>query len=452
MQAESIEQTAARAEAARRAERVGRSVLLSTTRPVPAWDPIAWLRNEPDVRALWLRPAHGEAIALRGALRSFEAPGNDLEPVAAAWRELLADAVIDERTFSPAPSVSLPHGPMLMGGLAFDPLREATALWTGFPPARFVLPEHSLVQRGGSAWLTTNELIGPPAHARDASRAWEAPAPELRSLSADAWRRLVGSTAAAIRRSENGLRKVVLARAQRITSEQPFELETALRKLATAYPTCTVFAFGSPERTFLGATPERLVTLHNGVASSMALAASMRRGESEAEDAALGQRLLSDPKERTEHAIVVDSLRESFEGVCTGVVADAEPRIERLPNVQHLLTRVRGQVRPGGSLLELVQALHPTPAMGGSPRPAALEYIRRNEGLDRGWYTGAIGWLDHRGDGDFSVAIRSALVRGREAILFAGCGIAADSDPAAEYVEAELKLRPMLGALGQLPA
>jgi isochorismate synthase len=313
-----------------------------------------------------------------------------------------------------------------------------------------VLPEACLVQHGGSAWLTTNELFEEPSRPATARPNPASPAqlkPELPTLSRAAWQSLVESTAASIRAGEAGLRKVVLARAQQVRSEQPFDVPSALRWLAEAYPTCTIFAFGDAERTFLGASPERLVNVHNGLASSMALAGTIRRGESEAEDAALACQLLQDPKERSEHAFVVDALRDSFSGLCTRVIVDGEPRVERFPNVQHLLTRVHGQVRGGVGALDLVQAVHPTPAMGGSPRAAALERIRDRERLDRGWYSGAFGWLDARGDGEFVVAIRSALVTSRTATLFAGCGIVADSDAPAEYAESELKLRPMLAAL-----
>jgi isochorismate synthase len=444
------------------AARLGRPVLVSRTRCLQATDAIAWFAHAPNrLKAVWLRPASGVALAIRGTVCDFHTQTRDLGQIAAAWREVADPALVeDELRSSASSSDALPRGPLLLGGVGFDPLRPASSLWSGFPSARFVLPEQCLIQDGESARLTSNELIGAPGF----RRLWEIhdfraprlgeraaevdPQPEMPPLSADAWRSLVRSTVDGIRSGELGLQKVVLARARHIVADEPFDIERSVRALADAYPTCTIFAFGDGERTFVGATPERLVTLHKGVASSMALAGTIRRGESDAEDAALGQQLLADPKERGEHAIVVDSLRESLAGVCTSVVADAEPRIERLSNVQHLLTSVRGQVRPETNALDLVQAVHPTPAMGGSPRAAALDYIRQFEQLDRGWYTGAFGWLDSRGEGDFVVAIRSALVRGARATLFAGCGIVADSEPAREFAESELKLRPMLSALG----
>jgi isochorismate synthase EntC len=144
---------------------------------------------------------------------------------------------------------------------------------------------------------------------------------------------------------------------------------------------------------------------------------------------------------------VVSALRASLARVCTRVVVDALPRVHKLDNVQHLLTTVRGQVTAARSVLDLVEQLHPTPAVGGFPRTRALALIRQHEALDRGWYAAPIGWMDGHGDGEFVVGLRSALLRGETATLFAGCGIVAGSDPLTEYAEWGWKLRPMLGAL-----
>ena len=252
-----------------------------------------------------------------------------------------------------------------------------------------------------------------------------------------------------IRHGHLGLQKVVLARALETHQPKNIDAVAALRQLAQAYPSTTVFAVAHGGATFLGATPERLIALHHGTASTMALAGSTDRGATLAEDQALSEKLLHDPKERAEHAVVVAALREGLAQVCWRIIADAQPRVQKLPNLQHLLTRIRGQVTPGHSVLDLVERLHPTPAMGGYPRQPALELIRANEGLDRGWYAGPIGWINRDGEGEFVVGIRSALVNGSSATLFAGCGIVADSNPAAEYAESDWKLRPMLAALGR---
>jgi salicylate biosynthesis isochorismate synthase len=184
------------------------------------------------------------------------------------------------------------------------------------------------------------------------------------------------------------------------------------------------------------------------VAVTAALAGSTPRGATPDEDARLGQALLDDPKERAEHDYVVQAIREGLIDVSSRLVADAEPRLRRLANVQHLWTPVRAEVGRDTSVLDIVARLHPTPAVGGFPRPAAMTLIREREQLDRGWYAGPIGWLNRAGEGEFVVGLRSALLRERTATLFAGCGIVAGSEPAAEFAELGWKLRPMLAALG----
>jgi isochorismate synthase len=261
-----------------------------------------------------------------------------------------------------------------------------------------------------------------------------------------AWRALVAAMARGIRHGQLGVEKVVLARAERVSAS--VDPATALARLAHEYPSCTIFAIGHGDGVFLGATPERLVQLRGGVAATMALAGSVGRGADPAADADLAARLLASPKDRAEHAIVVRAQRSALTEVCTSVVADAEPHVRKLSNVQHLLTPIRGQLRPDRGIFDLLERLHPTPAVGGFPRQRALELIRQHEQLDRGWYAGPIGWVNRAGEGEFVVAIRSALLRGKSATLFAGCGIVGDSDLTGEYAESKWKLRPMLAALG----
>jgi isochorismate synthase EntC len=141
-------------------------------------------------------------------------------------------------------------------------------------------------------------------------------------------------------------------------------------------------------------------------------------------------------------------LRKAFAELCVDTYAPAAPRLVKLSNLQHLYTPVSGRLRPPYTLLDLVARLHPTPAVGGLPSTTTLEYLRANEGLDRGWYAAPVGWLDARGEGDFAVALRSGLIRDDRAVLFAGVGIVQDSLPDDEYAETNLKFRPILGALG----
>jgi isochorismate synthase len=353
-----------------------------------------------------------------------------------AWAELLEDAEIDD------PEGLLWTGPLLLGGFRFDPRRPSTALWAGFDTDRLVLPERLYVLNGRSAWQTTNRVVGGLDAAKPAAVALPKAA---RGLTPHAWQALVGTVARGIRRRELGLDKVVLARTE--TVHGAFDIQTIARRLASAYPTCTIFALGHADATFVGATPERLVGVCAGLATTMALAGSIGRGSTDAQDQALGQALLNDPKERSEHSFVVNALREGLAEVSSRVIADAEPRLRKLPNLQHLLTPVHGRLGEGRTILDVVERLHPTPAVGGSPREPALTLIREREQLDRGSYAGPIGWLNRAGEGEFVVGLRSALLRGQDATLFAGCGIVADSDPRAELAESNWKLQPMLAAL-----
>lgn len=189
------------------------------------------------------------------------------------------------------------------------------------------------------------------------------------------------------------------------------------------------------------------MSLRNGAVSAHGLAGSIGRGATPEEDARLGAQLLASAKDLAEHEIVVRTIRENLADICTDLHAPAAPTLLKLRNVQHLFTPISSTIVAGRTIFDLIERLHPTPAVGGRPREQALDWIREHEQLDRGWYAGPVGWLDAGGDGEFAVALRSALTEGNQAVLFAGCGIVADSDPAREYQESQIKLRAMLGAL-----
>jgi isochorismate synthase len=403
-----------------------RRLALGNQQPIAAaFDPIAIFSAADDaVRTLWYRPAAREALVGLGSAWAVTASGPERFQRVKAEVEALTRAV----------------NLTLIGGFSFDPMREPTAAWRGFPPARVILPERLYRTANGRSSLSRHEVLRARPPQRNLRR--ESPG----GLGEREWREVVGAVADGIRQHTLGVTKVVLARARQ--GQPTRTLEQALRTLAANYPTCTIFAFADTDACFLGASPERLVNLRQGIASTEALAGSFPRGRTPAEDVQLSQRLREDAKELTEHAIVADALRQSLAQVCTRVIADAEPRVRKLPNVQHLVTRFRGTLAPACNLLDVIERLHPTPATGGAPRHRALELIREHEALDRGWYAAPLGWMDTNGDGEFVVGLRSALVRRDTANLFAGCGIVADSHPGTEVAEWGWKLRPMLEALG----
>lgn len=254
----------------------------------------------------------------------------------------------------------------------------------------------------------------------------------------------------AVRRMREGaFEKVVLAREVRYVADRSFDVPAAVDRLGRAYPEATLFAVRDSGFEFVGATPEYLVRLTGGTVHTLGLAGTTPRGATPEEDAAYERDLTGSAKILHEHDVVVRMLREALTTDCADLTVAPSPTVLKLANVQHLSTPVQGKLAedaPG--ILEFAERLHPTPALGGHPRAASLDWLAKNEGLDRGWYAGGVGWSDTSGQGEFAVAIRSALIHGNVASLYAGCGIVADSDPEEEYLETCAKLRPMLHALG----
>ncbi|MFO3796018.1 MAG: isochorismate synthase MenF [Anaerolineales bacterium] len=266
----------------------------------------------------------------------------------------------------------------------------------------------------------------------------------LRPSSA-AWERQIALLKGAMRRGE--VQKVVLARTLQMNIQGRWQVEPMLETLRRRYPYANAFFFRfSDEMTFLGATPERLARLEDDRLETMALAGSLPRGKDAQEDALLTQKLLQDARLSKEHQVVVDHIcRQLNPMMRTMQVSERRPLL--LPNVQHLQVHIWGKLTNGYDVLDAVKALHPTAALGGEPRQAALEWIARLEPFERGWYGAPFGWVDAQGNGDFYVALRCGLIRSNQAVLYAGAGILAESDPQAEWEETALKFHPMLQAL-----
>ncbi len=265
---------------------------------------------------------------------------------------------------------------------------------------------------------------------------------------ASEWMDMVASMVDRIQHGE--FEKVVLARDIQLTlpdASEAFDISSTLQRLRESYPTAYVFALQRGERFFVGATPERLVQAQDGQIQTMALAGSARRGATEEEDTHIGQELLQSEKNNREHTIVVAMMQEALKNHCTHVRVSPAPQLLKLKNVQHLKTPIVGELRAGRCILDIMADLHPTPAVGGFPRQAALAAIRDAEQMDRGWYAAPLGWIGASGHGEFAVALRSGLIDGNSARLFAGCGIVADSDPQTEFAESCLKFQVMLRAL-----
>ncbi len=356
--------------------------------------------------------------------------------------------------------------PRLFGGFSFrsDFITENT--WASFAPAYFVLPHFQLTQTGGETWLTINLLL-PPDETPDADEIRDAldaryaalletapavPTPNDLTeinypLSFEAWSDIITDATARMRAGE--LQKVVLARVCELRFEQRVDIDSALDFLRVKYAGCTLFLFEPiPHLAFYGATPELLVSVEGQNIETMALAGSIKRGATVAEDDALARELSNDPKNRYEHALVADAIRARLAPLTDALNMPAAPQILRLSNIQHLYTPVRGTLSEASGVLPLVETLHPTPAMGGVPQAQAMDYIAAAEPVPRGWYAAPVGWLDQNLDGAFAVAIRSAISQNERVWLYAGAGIVADSEPQKEWDETALKFKPMLDALG----
>ena len=356
--------------------------------------------------------------------------------------------------------------PHLFGGFSFRPDFITENTWASFAPAYFVLPHFQFAQVDGESWLTINLLLSADEtlaedEIREALNARytallesvaEPPAANELSeinypLSYEAWSGIITEAIARMKAGE--LQKVVLARVCELRFEDRVDIDSALDFLRIKYVGCTIFLFEPiPHLAFYGATPELLVNVEGLNIETMALAGSIKRGATPAEDDALAGELSNDPKNRYEHALVADAIRARLAPLTDSLTMPSEPQILRLSNIQHLYTPIRGTLKQASGVLPLVESLHPTPAMGGVPQTKAMNYIAAAEPVPRGWYAAPIGWIDQNLDGAFAVAIRSAISQNERVWLYAGAGIVADSEPQKEWDETALKFKPMLDALG----
>jgi isochorismate synthase len=403
----------------------------------------------------WEQPERdGTALAALGRVHALEAAGPDrFTAVAKSWRRLAAGAVVDEA-----------RALVAVGGFAFAPDGGRSPAWEGFPPASLTVPEVALARTGADVRVTFAAAAAPddtPADlvARVERRAAElrsaplplldpAPAARARVASAMPPEHYVEAVARAVERIRAGeLEKVVLARAVDVHGASAHDPAAILGVLREAFPGCYVVAAGTGDATLVMASPELLVRRDGARASTVALAGSIRRSADPAVDDHLGEQLLRSDKDRSEQAIVARAIQRTLARRSVWVTAAPEPVVVRMANIQHLATPIRAQLAEPVGAIDLAGLLHPTPAVGGEPRERAVAAIPALEGLDRGWYAGAVGWTDAAEDGELCVALRCALLRAEVARCYAGVGVVRDSDPAAELGETEIKLQALLPVL-----
>jgi isochorismate synthase len=439
----------------------GRRTLVSVTAAVDIEDPCAAIfgaRLASDRWFCWEQPDRGFALAGMGVAREAASRGKRrFAEVARTAGETGRDAILDEPRGLPAGA-----GPVWLGGFAFEQDGGGSATWSSFEPGSLFLPEVSICRRGEASFITVNAVVGP---GDDAERRAAELGGRLSGLRADAslplldphptGRREIRSARpprafedavekATARIAEGEMQKVVLAREVIVSAAAAHDPAPIFGAMREQFPACFCFCAGTPEAAFIGASPELLVRRSGAGVSTVALAGSTRRSSDPAVDDHLGERLLRSDKDRREHRIVAERIVRRLRPHAVWVETGAEPEIVKVANIQHLATPVIAQLAEPRSAIELAGMLHPTPAVGGEPWPAAAAAMTELEQLDRGWYAAPVGWMDSTEDGEFCVALRSALLRDRDAHLFAGVGVVAGSDPEAELAETEVKLQAML--------
>ncbi len=439
-----------------RARQLGHPVAVACSFEVDPVDPLHMLRFWDDGETpylYWESPDSEVSFFAWGCALELSAQGLDrFAQVSHAWQRMCESAVSEGE---------LPL--RLCGGFRFDPQSWRHPLWEGFGDASLMLARFTVVRQQDKYQLLYQHVVGGDDDAlalaancclqlwpvRQSAEGSAQPQPSVEegamgTMDRKDWEAKVEEAVQNIRQGRLG--KVVLARAHCAASGglDPWRVIEQLRR---QHSDAHLFACRRGDACFLGASPEILAHVKDGQLRTHALAGTTIRSTDAQEDVRLGQALLESAKDRHEHQLVVDAICKALQPCCHAMEVSQTPELKRLSRVQHLNTPIRAQLTPDTGVLGILEAMHPTPAVGGYPRNEAVDYIRHHEGWDRGWYAGPLGWLDSRGNGHFVVALRSALLRQRHSYLFAGCGLVGDSVPCLEYEETRVKLSVMQSAL-----
>jgi isochorismate synthase len=431
----------------------GSAPFVALTWRVPSVPSERLLSADTDAEALlWAPPGEDETCGL-GAAFTLSAKGPErFSSIQSQAREVWPQ-LDSSRADSLAPA------PRFFGGFAFQPGQAETPLWHEFGDARFVLPKLAYLKNAEGAWL---RLIvrGTPLQDREFRERLETPLRQaLQALFSDCsatvpvrvqsrqersaadWAELVSAIQGEIKMGR--AQKIVAARRLSLALDRELSPGSVQARLREDAPESTRFAFRFGPGTFLGATPEQLIRKNGFEISTEAVAGSIS-----AEDASAAQHLLESDKDIREHEFVVSEILRLLGPLTSELSAAPRREVHRLRTVLHLRTPIQGRLREANHVLELVGRLHPTPAVGGVPTRAAIDFIVQHEPDERGWYTGPVGWFDAQGDGRFVVALRSGVISGTQAELYAGAGVVQDSNAPSEFAETRWKLAALLGALG----
>lgn len=434
-----------------------RSQLVSYTKQIEQVDPIHVFEAAKELnkdRIFWTSTSDQFYIVGIGTTHELVATENRFLETKRKFDLLLEEALI----YNPYEVEGT--GIVALGGMSFDPKRKRSKLWKNFQPSQFTVPEYTLTIKENKTFLTMTTEVNLFDTIESYLLKWNEAykllnkkvimpkAAHIKSkieIQKDKWLTSVKKATEKIK--ENKAKKIVLAREMRVKLNKHAEISPILQKLIDGQVNSYVFAFEKGKDCFIGATPERLVKLNGDKLLSTCLAGTAPRGKTKKEDERISIRLMNDQKNRKEHDYVVQMIRRSIEKYCTNIKIPTEPIIYPLKNLHHLYTPVRASLKNEYSIFNIIEKLHPTPALGGEPREVSLAFIRENESMDRGWYGSPIGWLDNKQNGEFAVAIRSGLIQQDEVSLFAGCGVMKDSKPQMEYEETNIKFLPMLTVL-----
>ncbi len=424
-------------------------------------DPLEVFTRCSDVDGMyWERFSEGLAISAMGSVASFECDGeNRFNELSAKWREATGSTTARA-------TVDLKYPQLLgVGVFAFDSYAKVDRVWEPLPRNIWVVPSVVAIRRSGRQSIQCQVVVDDNNGNFEANSNGLALADEILSMDVPQgykegklqhlgvevedglgeswWSESVETVLREI--EEERLEKIVLSRRIAITSSRKIDIFRMVTRLRDRFPQGAVFAVRRGNHVFIGASPERLVTVNGRKITSNAVAGTSR--PSDAGRKSDGLALVADPKERHEHALVVDSLRSVLSPICENLEVPKEPELLILSNMQHLYTPLTGILDRPLTVMEAVALLHPTPAVGGIPVGTADILLRKLEPFDRGWFAGPVGWMDASGNGEFFVALRSALIESNQAYAYAGCGLVAGSDAKLEWTESELKMDAVLCAL-----
>ncbi len=411
-----------------------------------ATDPLdVFANSDAEHRMFWAHPNEDLEFAAIGAEQIFTAaddPTDRFESLAMA-RRIVAESLAP----ADVAALAVKDLPRLVGGFAFsaEPSPHGPP-WSNFGAGRLVLPEVLVIKDlDGVRAIVVGDQPLESVIDTSARRASTHDAPDdLDATTCPAYTDLVERSLKAI--GERRFEKVVSARM--LSFPATVDAALVVSRLRDSFPECATFAIAAGDETFLGASPERLVSVRPGHVRTAALAGSKPRGAAADDDARFAHELFTSPKERAEHRFVVEAITSRLESLGLAPQHPADPEVLKLRSIQHLYTPISVQASEAAiDPIEIVGALHPTPAVAGS-NEVATQWIEQNEGINRGWYAGPVGWVGLAGEAEFRVALRSGLVDADGAHLYAGCGIVEGSDPDSELHETVTKLRPMLNALG----